>query len=284
MVEKNVIIIHEKNLERKKKAILEQGKEKIHFLSDFDRTITYGLDKEGKITTTVISQLRNNPEYLGQDYFDEAHRLFDIYHPIEINPKISLAEKKKKMQEWWMKHFDLIAQVGLTKKLIERVVREKPLKFRKGSLEFLNFLNKNNIPIIFMSAAPGDMLIEYLKQSSLLLPNVYVISSFYEWDKKGKALRIKEPIVHSMNKDETLIREFPVYSKIKNRKNVLLLGDNVEDIGMIEGFDYENLIKIGFLNENVNENLSEFKKNYDIVLLGDLGMDYINKLLKEIVK
>lgn len=281
---KNIIIVNEKDLKEKKKAILKDGNEKIHIISDFDRTITYGLTGEGKRTATVISQLRSDPKYLGEEYQRKANELFDIYRPIEINTKLSLDERKKKMHELWMKHFDLIAQVGLTKRLIEKVVKEKPLKFRKGSLEFISSLNKLNIPIIFMSAAPGDMLNEYLKKNNLLLPNVYVISNLYEWDKKGNALKVIEPIIHTFNKDETSIKGFPVYNKIKNRKNVILLGDDIGDVGMIEGFDYDNLIKIGFLNENAKENLPEFKKNYDIILLNDSDMNYVNKLLKEITK
>ncbi|MEK6913275.1 MAG: hypothetical protein AABW47_01230, partial [Nanoarchaeota archaeon] len=203
---------------------------------------------------------------------------------IEIDPKISLDKKKKEMDDWWMKHFNLIAEFNLTKTLIQQVVREKPLRFRKGALEFLNLLNSKNIPIIFMSAAPGDMLIEYLTQNKLLLSNIYVISNLYEWDKTGKAIKIKEPIVTSVNKDETLIHKFPVYHKIKSRKNVLLFGDGLEDVGMAEGFDYKTLIKIAFLNENVEESLPAFKKNYDVILLGDQDMSYVNKLIKEILK
>ena len=188
------------------------------------------------------------------------------------------------MHEWWIKHFSLIAQVGLTKSLIEKVVKERPLKFRQGSLEFLNILEENNIPLIFMSAAPGDMIMEYLKYNRLLLPNIYVISNLYEWNKEGNVIKIKEPIIHSMNKDETSIKGFPIYDKIRNRENVLLLGDDVGDVGMIEGFDYDSLIKIGFLNENVEENLENYKRNFDIVLTGDSNMDYVNKFLNEILK
>ncbi|MBU1349747.1 hypothetical protein KJ978_03455, partial [Patescibacteria group bacterium] len=47
-------------------------------------------------------------------------------------------------------------------------------------------------------------------------------------------------------------------------------------------FDYDNLIKIGFLNENVKENLEEYKKNYDVVILNDGSMEYVNDLLNEI--
>jgi hypothetical protein len=35
---------------------------------------------------------------------------------------------------------------------------------------------------------------------------------------------------------------------------------------MIEGFHYNNLLKIGFLNDKEEELLKEYKKNYNIVL------------------
>jgi len=86
-----------------------------------------------------------------------------------------------------------------------------------------------------------------------------------------------------LNKKEIFVKDFPAFSDVKERKNVILLGDGVDDIDMIEGFDYDNLIKIGFLNENVEENLPEFKKNFDAIILNDEEMDFVNKILKEII-
>ena len=53
---------------------------------------------------------------------------------------------------------------------------------------------------------------------------------------------------------------------------------------MITGFDYDNLIKIGFLNDKIEENLEKYKENFDIILLNDTNFDYVNKLVKEIIK
>ena len=53
---------------------------------------------------------------------------------------------------------------------------------------------------------------------------------------------------------------------------------------MITGFDYDNLIKIGFLNEKVDENIEKYKENFDIILLNDTNINYVNELVKEIVK
>ena len=114
--------------------------------------------------------------------------------------------------------------------------------------------------------------------------NIYIISNSFEWDEKGNMIGVKQPIVHSMNKDETVVKDFPeAFKMVEDRKNVLLLGDILGDIAMIDGFDYDNLIKIGFLNENIDQDLKYFKNDYDIVLLNDSSMKPINNLLKEII-
>jgi len=278
-----IVIKNPQEFEEKKKRIAKDGAEKLHVISDFDRTVTYGTTSQGKRTETVISQLRSSPKYLGEDYFKKAHELWGIYYPIEIDSKIPLKEKKVKMYDWWKKHFDLLIKCGLSKAIIEQVVKEKHLRFRQGALDFIKTLDLKNIPLIFMSAAPGDMLIEYLKKDSLFTEDVHVISNRYEFDKNGKAIRILEPIIHVLNKTETSLKDFPLYEHIKNRKNILLLGDEIEDIGMAEGSIYDNIIKIGFLNENVEERLELYKDNFDVVLLGDGDFDFINNLLKELV-
>ena len=85
-----------------------------------------------------------------------------------------------------------------------------------------------------------------------------------------------------MNKDETMVHDFPeIYKRIKDRKNVLLMGDSIGDLGMIEGFDYDNLLKVGFLNDNVKENIKNYKKNFDVVITSDSDMKYIiNNILQ----
>jgi 5'-nucleotidase len=134
------------------------------------------------------------------------------------------------------------------------------------------------------SAGIGEVISMVLKKEGRLYDNIYIISNVFTWDKNGNAISIREPIIHAMNKDETEIKNLPVFDLIKNRKNVLLLGDNLEDAGMVKGFDYKNLIKIGFLNENVKENLERYKNNFDVVILNDISLDYVNQLLKEIIK
>ncbi|MFA5128936.1 MAG: haloacid dehalogenase-like hydrolase [Patescibacteria group bacterium] len=276
----NNITSSPENLERLKSAIREDGPENLHALSDFDRTLVKAF-VDGQKSPSVIAQIRNG-KYLTPDYAPRAHALFDRYHPIELDPKISREEKSAAMHEWWSEHFKLLAECGLTKQVLKEIVGQKTLKFREGAMEFIDFLHERSIPLIIMSAAPGDMVAMYLDQVGRLYNNVHIIATFFDFDADGKMIGIKEPLIHSLNKYEVTLKDFPVFGEIKNRHNVLLLGDSLDDVGMVEGFDYKNLLKIGFLNEEVDANLENFKKTFDVVLTGDPGMEYINTLLKEI--
>jgi len=275
----SAIIPNPKNLEKIKSAMGAEGVEKIHVLSDFDRTLLKS-SVDGQKSPSVIAQIRNG-KYLTPDYAPRAHALFDKYRPMEIDPTLSQKERSAAMHEWFSEHFKLLSECGLTKRAMEEIVAEKTLKFREGALELIDFLHEKNVPLVIMSGAPGDMVAMYLGQVGRLYNNVHIIATFLEFDAAGKMTGIKEPLIHSLNKDEIILKDFPVFEKIKNRHNVLLLGDSVDDVGMVLGFDYKNILKIGFLNEEVDANLENFKKTFDVVLLGDPGMEYINNLLKE---
>ena len=138
-------IIISGKFEEKKARFLRGGKGNLHIISDFDRTLTTEF-VEGKRIPSVISILRDE-KYLTPDYPAKAHALFDYYHPIEINPDISIEEKKKEMDKWWIAHFKLLIESGLNVNDLKRVVKEGRVRFRKGALEFFDFLNKNNQPL-----------------------------------------------------------------------------------------------------------------------------------------
>ncbi|MDD5192709.1 MAG: hypothetical protein PHX96_06240 [Candidatus Nanoarchaeia archaeon] len=282
---KDVIISNPKELEERTKKISEDGKKEVHVITDFDNTLTKAF-VNGEATPSLISILRKD-NYLTPDYSKKAHALRDKYYPTEINPDIPLEEKKKAMQEWWVSHFDLLIKSKLNKTDIEKVAKSERVKFREGALKFLDLLYNNNIPLVIMSSAGLGMesIQMYLENKKRLYKNIHIISNLFEWDNKGNLIGIKEPIITSMNKDETSVKNSSFYDLIKNRKNVLLLGDSLGDPGMVNGFDYKNLIKVGFLNEkeNINKSLESYRKIYDITILNDGKMDYVNELLKRLI-
>ncbi|NCF75174.1 MAG: hypothetical protein GWO87_01660 [Xanthomonadaceae bacterium] len=279
-MKKNIIISNPIRLEKIKKEMIKDGVGKIYVLADFDRTLT----KNGKSRPSIISILRDK-NYLRSDYSQKAKALFNKYHPMEVDPYILMKQKKKAMEEWWRSHFNLLVKSGLNKKDLKSIIELGIIEFREGVLEFLDFLKEYKIPLVIMSSGGlgKDPIKIFLNKKKRLYNNIHIISNSYNWDKAGNAISVEEPIIHCMNKDETMIQKFPVFKVIKERKNVLLLGDNLGDIGMIDGFDYDNLIKIGFLNSEIEKNLEEYQRSYDVLILNDGSMDYVNNFLKKIV-
>jgi len=271
----NVIISTPQKLEETLKAIKADWKENFHVVADFDKTLTKAFVAWEK-SSTVIAQIRNW-NYLTPDYPEKAHALFDHYNAIEIDSNYLKDEKIAKMYERREKHYDLIIKSWLTKQIIQNIVSKKSLKFREWSELFFNILKENQIPLVIISASVGDMISAYLLQEWWLFDNIYVVSNLFEFDENWKVISVKKPIVHCMNKSEVILDQFNFFNKIKDRKNVLLLWDSPDDIDMIHWFDYKNLIKIWFCNHD--ENLEEFKNIYDVVILNDGDMDYINQLI-----
>jgi 5'-nucleotidase len=275
------IIISNLNTEKIIEKIILDGKERLHILTDFDRTLTRAF-VDGKLSPTVIAGLRNG-NYLTPDYPEKATELFNYYHPIEIDKNIPLSQRSKEMHDWWKKHFELLVASGLDRNTLQTMVNENLSVFREGAKDFFEILSKKNIPIVIMSAGPADAIKMVFEKNTIELNNIDIIGDYFEFDENGKVLTIKEPLIHSLNKSEIALKSFPeVFDKVKQRKNVIVIGDNISDLGMLDGFDYDNVLKIGFLNERINEQLEDYKKVFDIIIINDGSMDYINNIILKI--
>jgi HAD superfamily hydrolase (TIGR01544 family) len=280
---KDIIVVNPEKINQFIKTLKEQGVKSLHVLADFDRTITKAF-VNGEYVSSIISMLRKH-KYLTPDYPEKAQALFEQYHPQELNPKIPKEEKSKIMEEWWRAHNKLLIASGLNIKDIESAVSHENIQFREGADKFLDTLKDNKIPlIIFSSSGLGtDAISILLKQRGKLSDNIEIVSNTFEYDQNGNVIKIKEPVIHSLNKDEAILRDLPAFKKVKDRKNVILLGDSVDDVGMVEGFSYDNLVKFGFLNDKVGESLVEYKKYFDLLITNDGSMDALNKFMAEIL-
>lgn len=280
---RNIIIPNPEKLEKIKQTMAKDGVENLYILADFDKTLTKAF-VDGKSIVSLISILRDG-NYLTPDYAAKAHALYNKYHAIEIDPNVPFEEKERKMHEWWSVHYDLLIKSGLNKQDIKKAIDSGKVKLREGFGEFAEILHSKNIPLVILSAGGmgAEAIRMYLEKEKKFYDNIYIVSNAFEWGKVGNAIRVKQPIIHTLNKSGIAVRNFPFYQKIKNRKNILLLGDSLEDADMVAGFDFENLIKIGFLNENIEENLEKYKEKFDVVVLNDSAMDYANEILKELI-
>ena len=81
--------------------------------------------------------------------------------------------------------------------------------------------------------------------------------------------------------------EFPEYEDIEEEIIEILKEDNFRILLSLplllnKEFNYKNLIKIGFLNDEVKDNIEKYERNFDVVISNDSPMEYVNQLLKEL--
>lgn len=282
-MQENIIYSNEQNFIDTLSKMQKDGNQKLHVLADFDRTLTTAFF-EGKSRPSLISVLRSE-NYLTQEYSDKAYALFDHFHPIEIDPNISLEEKKVHMTQWWQQHLSLLVDSKLHRSHIEKVVESGIIELREGVISFLAYLEKHHIPLVIISAngLGTDSIKMYLEKQGLLTKNVHILSNEFYWDEAGVASGYDERVIHTFNKDETVLHDFPeIFEEIKQKPNVILLWDSLWDPGMVTGFEYENLVKIWFLNEYEETLLDSYKAHYDVVLTGDYSWDLCKIVFQEL--
>lgn len=276
----NSTIILTDTFEKKKQALIEGGIDSLHVISDFDKTLTTAFI-EGLKTQSSYAMIREGG-YLSPEYVKRAHALYDKYYPYEISKTLPLLEKIKKMDEWWQKHFELMVESGMNKDVIQDIARKDQMKLREGAVDFFNLLHTSSVPLLIFSAGIGDIIEAYLKHRNLLHGNTHIISNFYTFNDDNTVKREEKKFIHVFNKNETAIQDTSYYVEIKNKQNVILLGDSIGDLGMGEGLDHATVLKIGFLNAYVEDQLELYKENFDVVILNDSDMRFVVDLLQEI--
>ncbi|HRY60011.1 MAG TPA: hypothetical protein P5096_01380 [Patescibacteria group bacterium] len=279
----NILISNPEKLQEKIEKFRAGRAEAIHVVSDFDKTVTRAFHGNEKFPS-VISLLRDG-NHLTPDYAERAHELYNKYHPYEIDLSLPFEKRKSIMDAWWNEHFALLIECGLEKKDLEDIVGSGRISFRDCAKEFFNILNKNGIPLVFISSnVVGNTILMILEKEGMMNENIHIITNIFEFDESGRATKVLEPKIHVLNKSEIAVKDHPIFEKIMNRKNVILLGDGIDDNGMIEGFQFDEVIRIGFLNEKVEENKNSYLKNFDVVITNDGDMGYINELMKKILE
>ena len=281
---KNITISNQNKSNKIIDNFIKGWKENLHILADFDRTLTQAFS-DGKYRASLVSVLYEE-WYLSAEYQKTAQWFAAKYRPIELDNSISMEDKKEVMKEWRTKHKLLLIKEWITKQDIYEAMKSQNINLREWSKNFFDILNKNNIPLIILSAGwLGTLSIEkYLENQKSLNNNIHLIWNEFirDWD---NAIDFKKPIIHTFNKDETIIQAFPeIYEQVKNKKNVILLWDSLSDVKMIDGFEYNNLLKIWFLNKDVDKNIDKYKEAYDVVITDDGSMEFVNELLEKIIK
>ncbi|HLD02166.1 MAG TPA: hypothetical protein VJC07_00510 [Candidatus Nanoarchaeia archaeon] len=278
----SVIIPDEIALRNKVSSCKKSGSGSLRVVSDFDKTLTKQFFN-GKEHLSSIALIRQG-NYLSREFVKKSYALFDEYYPYEVSNSIPLKDKIVKMQEWWEKHSNLLIEHGFNTQVIEDIISKNKLELRDGSAEFFRSLSEHSIPLLIFSAGLGNLIKGFLSRKNFMTSNVHLIANFFDFDDSGKAVSFREPLIHTFNKNEIQVTHEPYRKEISKRKNVILLGDSIGDIGMAEGIKHDTMIKVGFLNDKVDSNIKIFKENFDVVITNDGPMNYVNELLSKILR
>lgn len=252
------------------------GDSSIHVVTDFDRTLTIG---ESESSWGILS----TGDFVSPEYIEDRNRLYKKYRPIEIDETMDWEKKNKYMIEWWNKHISLFIKYKLKEEVIKNAIKDvKIMRFRDGAIEMLKSFYKRNIPVIIISAGIGNFIELFLKLHGCYFDNIFIMANFIKFE-EGIAVGIEDMVIHSLNKNEVSLPD-KILDKLKNRNNIILMGDNSSDINMISEEKRKEALKIGFLEENVLENKSLYEKIYDVVCMDKTNFKELNKVIPLLMK
>ncbi|XFF88433.1 hypothetical protein AB1E18_014652 [Capra hircus] len=234
-------------------ALRKGGGDRLQVISDFDMTLSR-FAYNGKRCPSSYNIL-DNSKIISEECRKELKALLHHYYPIEIDPHRTIKEKLPHMVEW------------------------------DGYKTFFNTLSQNNIPLFIFSAGIGDVLEEMIRQRKVFHPNIHIVSNYMEFDEDGFLKGFKGQLIHTYNKNSSVCKNSDYFQQLQGKTNILLLGDSMGDLTMADGVPgVENILKIGFLNDKVEERRERYMDSYDIVLERDETLDVVNGLLQHILQ
>ncbi|KAI9999468.1 hypothetical protein NQD34_018511 [Periophthalmus magnuspinnatus] len=290
--EKNTV--HMKDPERVEQIIcgLKNINKKTKIITDFDMTLSK-FQVNGKrcptchrLTTTKpwCVQILLTTRWVTDECRQKLVQLKNQYYPIEIDPQLTMEEKYPFMVEWYFKSHTLLVEQRLQKDKLPEAVRDSDAALRDGYEQFFDRLHQHNVPVFIFSAGLGDVLEEILRQSGVYLPNVKVVSNFMDFDDNGVIRGFKGELIHVYNKHDGALRNTEYFKQLKENCNIILMGDSLGDLSMADGVpNVENILKIGFLNDKVEERLDKYLDHYDIVLVRDETLEVPNAILQKVL-
>ena len=139
------------------------------------------------------------------------------------------------------------------------------------------------MPVIILSAGIGNVIEQTLKEENCYYNNITIISNFFKFNDQGQILKYNDYLIHTLNKNIDKVVDVKIKSIINERKYKVVGGDLIEDINMIGRYQENRVLKIGFLNSNIEKNEEIYKEKFDIVLSGKNDFADIQEYLKEIL-
>lgn len=243
----------------------------VYIITDFDKTLTSGSSDS---SWGILAR----SDMVPKEYSLERFKLYNYYRPYELDQTIEFNQKNKLMSMWWSSHIDLLIKYKISEEVVNMAVQNtEAIIFRKGAKEFLKNMNDRNIPVIILSAGIGNFIEKLLIKNNCRYDNIYILSNFIKFE-SGIISGVTGEVIHSLNKN--IVGNDSVNKVIMDRKNAILMGDSISDLNMLSGNERKQALKIGFLEDNIDNNRVYFEQQFDVVCINNVGYDELSEKVK----
>lgn len=271
----------EKKFNQTVEKIRADGADKLQIVSDFDRTMTAAMiGTMHAPNSTSVMEASGLMQHGFAEYMDVTFRK---YHPIELDPSIPVEVKIPIMEEWTRSSIGALVDYGFRFEHLAQIADSGLLRLRDGVDDFFRVAEQAGVSMVIFSAGLGDMIKVLCERQNLLSEKVHVVSNMLGFDEDGNCTGLKGELVNILNKTEAVLVNSPYVDELLARPNVLLVGDGVRDVHMVDGLPHREVLKVGLLNHETEYDLRRYLDIYDVVLAGDADFTQVTVLLKKLL-
>jgi len=279
MYMESILIKNPAAVQQKIDKIQSAGCDDLFVVADMNRTLTPS-KVNGKKVSTSFSIFRDN-DYFSEEYRIKTKEWFAKYNPIEIDDSLDMQYRRDVVSAWFQDHHRYLVEQGITEEIIRQVIKDGNVQLRSGVVELLSDFKESDVPMLIVSGGVGDVARILLADAGVWHSNMDMISNMFTFDADGKAtgLDMTYSISH-LNKDVIDISHSKLASEISKRSNMIVIGDQKDDVLVAKSIEHKTVLSVGFLNQNEEERREEYMDMFDIVITGDGDVAYLNKLFK----
>lgn len=260
------IVQNEPKIAAKVAAFSAAGKEALHILLDFDRTVTMGQPGADDATTWQVLY-----QHLPKEGQEEYKKYYATYRPLELSGDMTEEDSKT----WTSAILDLFVTHRVNLALVEENFLSVVM-LRPGMKELFELCANNQIPIVVLSAGIRNVIDILLAAHSI--QSTVTLSTELDVDKHDTITGWdKASLVHVFNKRES---GHAVLGQIRTqRPYCLLVGDSLLDATMIDNQDKTIKIRIVDPRPGETTNLSLIKQEtfslFDLMIRDHTAMPIV---------
>ncbi|CAJ0574450.1 unnamed protein product, partial [Mesorhabditis spiculigera] len=253
-------------------ALVKEGA-RIVVLADFDHT----LSRPGcPITHRVFP---TNAHSMGLTLGEQFDRM-DKRNTFPLQATHSLDEKKRICTDWWNESHKHIVNAGFSMHNLPTYIDHANITLRKNFGYLSDLINEKRLPFVVVSAGIEEVIREILHDFKIA--TLQIAANKFVTDNAGKIVDFGPTLIHSYNKDGPRFRSLLNDPTILDGEYVVvLLGDSLGDLIMLEGIKPRLAYTIGFCNKPSQR--KEFEAAFDLVLDRDAGMETAAEVLLEML-